>query len=274
MEREYSPITFNEIESESTPIRRSNELPDTEFITADGIVNTTIPIDDKNENTEEIEEVVNILENERELDDDKTQINPVNVAYLMFSPKRKQQQQKLEKLNPEPVRSQTQNNQPSTSTDNNYKQTILNNPMIPYTLNLYFQLIMNVILWSFIIYLTYISYKTIKSDIYNKIESKVTKILDEISYCAKQFQANNCGSSNRPPAIAQECDALERCQNQSIQIYGTSLTLSLLAEVLNSFVNQLSLKTILVCGFLFLGAVFMTGLNINNFNRDLPKITN
>ncbi|KAI5965188.1 uncharacterized protein KGF55_001408 [Candida pseudojiufengensis] len=269
MDREFSPITFNGIESESTPIKSLNGSPHSEFLTADGIVNTSITIDEdvrENDKTKEIEEIVDILENENELSNGATPLNPVNVAHLMFSPKRRQQQRELEKLNPIPFQENpTKSKKASFTAETKNNQTFLNNPSIPYTLNLYLQLIINVILWLFILYLGFISFKTIRADIKNKIEDKLTILLDEIANCEKQYIANKCNLPNRPPAINQECNALEKCQNQQIKVYNTQATLQLLAEVINSFVDQLSLKTILLSFFIILGMIIHSAFTLNNF---------
>ena len=145
--------------------------------------------------------------------------------------------------------------------------------MTPYTLTLYFQLFSNMIMASIVIYMAYLAYTTIRQDINFKIQRMTLDLLDEISRCLKQYTLNKCHLSTRPPAIEQECNYLDKCQNQDPSLISRSnLTSEILAEITNSFFNKLNYKSIsIVLIFLVINLVsnyyIIGNFQYNEINR-------
>ena len=163
----------------------------------------------------------------------------------MFTPQKQQNPEII--LNPlnKPLQQQESKDKDLTTTSTQQVQNILLNPMTPYTLTLYFQLFSNMIMASIVIYMAYLAYTTIRQDINFKIQRMTLDLLDEISRCLKQYTLNKCHLSTRPPAIEQECNYLDKCQNQDPSLISRSnLTSEILAEITNSFFNKLNYKSI------------------------------
>ncbi|CAK9439256.1 uncharacterized protein LODBEIA_P34670 [Lodderomyces beijingensis] len=299
MQREFSPITSDGIESASTPLRLGNQSAGQ--ITVSASVDESILVDPVN--SEETHELQSIIETHPDLNIASKQghhLNPVNVAHVMFSPERKarrQQQQSQSQSQSQlyhemttPTRPQRQPSSlsPSASSPTTpaaaigttiatgplASSSIFANPYTPYALNLYFQLLVNITLWSFIIYLLWLSVTTIKADINTKVEQFTLQKLDEISRCSKEFSRNKCDSYPRPPVIDHECDLLDQCQNQDpTKFVRSKISFELLAETVNAFFDKVSYKSLAVLALVLLVSITYTSFTIKDFRSDKLKET-
>lgn len=286
---EYSNISFSGIALESTPIKRKPQQTSfTEYVTVNETTinnnSTILPTNEKHQNEQQqsnkdVDELDSIIDTHPELkiaSKENGEFNPVNVAYTMFTPQKQQNPEiMLTPLN-NPLRQQKQQetkDEDLTITSTQQVQNILLDPMTPYTLTLYFQLFSNVIMVSIIIYIVYLTYTTIKQDISIKIQRLTLDLLDEIAQCLKQYTLNKCHLSTRPPAIEQECNYLDKCQNQDPSLISRSnLTSEILAEIINSFFNRLNYKSIsIVLIFLIINLVsnyyIIGNFQYNEINR-------
>lgn len=191
----------------------------------------------------------------------------------MFTPQKQQNPEIILTPLNKPLQQQESKDKDLTTTSTQQVQNILLNPMTPYTLTLYFQLFSNMIMASIVIYMAYLAYTTIRQDINFKIQRMTLDLLDEISQCLKQYTLNKCHLSTRPPAIEQECNYLDKCQNQDPSLISRSnLTSEILAEITNSFFNKLNYKSIsIVLIFLVINLVsnyyIIGNFQYNEINR-------
>lgn len=256
--KEYSEISPSGITLVSTPIRTRESSA--EYVTVN---ETTIKRDPINLSTSEEEELDSIVNTHPELKvagKENGKLNPVNVAYTMFSPMK--QKNKSEEV----IIQLEQPEQPKAVTPVSSNYSIFLDPMTPYTLTLYFQLFFNLIVIAIFLYAIYITYSTLRSDIDFKIQSYTIQLLDEISQCLKQYLINRCDSPRRPPAIETECNLLEKCRNQDPTLISRSkITSEILAEIINSFFNTISYKSISIVVLFGMGCIFLNYYIIGNF---------
>lgn len=254
MEKELSPITISGIEYESTPIKRNEEedIVVDEFLIAKD-QDTTISIND-NELEERNEVHIDSLPVSKSA---TALLDPVNMSDSKLSTIRNRKSSADECLeNINEVR------------DDNKPLNVLLNPRTPYTVGLYFQLLVNIILWSFIIYFICVSINTIQSDINLKVDEFTIKVLDEIAKCSKEFARNKCHLPDRPSIMDEECDQLERCQNQDpTRIAKLKVTIELIAEIINTFVNRLSYKSLLIMLSALIIFIIHTTLTFEKFSQ-------
>lgn len=259
MEREFSPITISGIEHESTPIKRNDDddIMGDEFLTAKD-QNTTVSIDgDEVGNSKDINQAHN---DSAAVLDTIELLDPVEISNIKSSTVRNRKLKgHLEN---------TQNTDLYEKEDSTRLSDAPLNPHTPYILSLYFQLVVNIILWSFMIYFIYLAITTIRSDINLKVDEFTIKVLDEIAKCSKEFSRNKCHLPDRPSIMDEECDQLERCQNQDpTKIARLKVTIELIAEIINAFVNRLSYKSLFIMMSMLVIFIIHTSLTFDKFSR-------
>ncbi|KAI5968035.1 hypothetical protein KGF57_000261 [Candida theae] len=263
MEKEFSPITLSGIEYESTPIKRNEDdhIVVDEFLTARD-ENTTISIDGDELGRKQNDDVTD-YKYAPAMNASTGLADPLEMADTSISAIRNR----------------------NTDTDEHFKNTISYkksspnqfstaslDPYTPYVLGLYFQLVVNIILWSFVIYFIYVAITTVQSDINLKIDEFTIRILDEIAKCSKEFTRNKCHLSDRPSIMDEECDQLERCQNQDpTKIARSKVTIELIAEIINSFVNRLSYKSLFIMMFVLIIFIIHTAFTFEKFSQFKQK---
>lgn len=148
------------------------------------------------------------------------------------------------------------------SSDESSKTPIFLNPWRPYVLLLYLHFATNLILLIVAAYLGYVMISTIRADINSKIKLCISNTLSEISECSKEYYQNKCfndENNKRAPALEQTCAAWERCMNTDPQQLAKSkITAEALAEILNSFLGQLSWKSLFLLFSLLLGSFLIS----------------
>lgn len=119
-------------------------------------------------------------------------------------------------------------------------------PHAPRILSFYTQLAFNTSIVVLGLYLLVAFLLTIWSDIKRESEKASADILAEMTLCAKNFVDNRCGGEDgkRLPALEVVCDNWERCMNRDPQGVGRAkLSAHAIAEIVNSFVEPISYKT-------------------------------
>ncbi|EGW31762.1 uncharacterized protein SPAPADRAFT_51742 [Spathaspora passalidarum NRRL Y-27907] len=145
---------------------------------------------------------------------------------------------------------------------------VLSDPRIPYTLALYLQLISNAVLTSIIFYLIYIFITTIRIDINQRMQSTALEILQEISFCSREYVRNRCSpeSGLRVPALEQECTELDKCRNRDPQLIARSkITAETFAEIVNGFIGKISWKSIILINILIFGGLIVSNVAFGNY---------
>ena len=134
-----------------------------------------------------------------------------------------------------------------------------NDPSVPYTLSLYLQLLINFFLSSIFIYFFYILITTIRNDIDKKVEEYSAEILAEMALCSKQYLDNRCAPGSRVPHLESTCISLERCMNRDPTVIGRArVSAETFSEIINSFIEPLTLRTWTVVGAFIIGSFFFS----------------
>ncbi|KAK5938936.1 hypothetical protein PMZ80_009128 [Knufia obscura] len=131
-------------------------------------------------------------------------------------------------------------------------------PDAPSIIAKYLQVFFNAAILFGCLYMFYSFYATIRADINNASEDAMQEILSEMTACSKHYIDNRCGADNRLPALEQVCANWELCMNRDPNaVKRASLSAHTFAEIFNSFVEPISLKTMLFM-FLFVAAALFT----------------
>ena len=96
--------------------------------------------------------------------------------------------------------------------------------------------------------------------------------MNEISACAKNYAENRCEPSVRVPAMEKTCVIWETCMNRDPAVIGRAkVSAETFAEIINSFVERISYKTM---SFVFLSvfaAFFLGNFAFNFVNKTTPS---
>ncbi|KZF21233.1 hypothetical protein L228DRAFT_240103 [Xylona heveae TC161] len=138
---------------------------------------------------------------------------------------------------------------------------IENHPNLPHILSFYAQLLLNVFLVFFFIYIICAFWSTIRNDVDKKSEEIAAETLAEMSVCARNYVDNRCDGPNRVPAVETICNNWERCMNRDPNLVGRArVSAHTFAEIFNSFIEPISYKAMFFTLFLVFGC-----FGISNF---------
>lgn len=117
-------------------------------------------------------------------------------------------------------------------------------PDAPSIIAKYLQVFFNAIILSICLYVFYSFYATIRADVDKASEEAMADLLTEMTECSKSYIENSCGSARRPPALDAICAQWEQCMNRDpAAVKRARLSAHTFAEIFNSFVEPISLKT-------------------------------
>ena len=118
-------------------------------------------------------------------------------------------------------------------------------PGLPNTLSYYVQFLLNLFLALCVMYVLYGIFSTISNDITERAMMESSDILAEMTVCAREFKENKCERDSRVPAMETVCNNWERCMQRDPYKVGRSrLSAGMFAEIVNSFIEPISLKAI------------------------------
>lgn len=101
----------------------------------------------------------------------------------------------------------------------------------------------------------YCFFLTVRADVTQKVEEQSAAVLAEIANCQREYVANRCAPDLRVPALEARCAAWDACMNRDpLKIGRAKASAETFAEILNTFIEQLSYKT-MVCVFFFFSRV-------------------
>lgn len=137
--------------------------------------------------------------------------------------------------------------QPGSSRIGSVFGFIETHPDLPHILSFYAQLLLNVFLVFFFIYIIYSFWSTIRSDVDKKAEEAAAEILVEMAACAKSYRENKCDPSTRAPALEVVCNNWDKCMNKDAKTLGRAkISAHTFADIFNSFIEPISYKA-MVC---------------------------
>ncbi|KAJ2648580.1 hypothetical protein IWW40_003766 [Coemansia sp. RSA 1250] len=130
---------------------------------------------------------------------------------------------------------------------------------IPYVISGYLQLGLNVAMVAAVLMLVVQVLLTIKRDVSARVQEYSAEMLHEIAACSKQYVDNRCDPLMRVPAMEQACAAWEACMHRDPTKVGRArVSAETLAEIVNGFIEPISLKTMLFFGCIFFGTLFVS----------------
>ncbi|KAJ2696161.1 hypothetical protein H4R19_005769, partial [Coemansia spiralis] len=130
---------------------------------------------------------------------------------------------------------------------------------IPYVISGYLQLGFNVFMVGTVLMVVVNVLLTIQRDVNAKVQEYSAEILQGISSCSKQYLDNRCDPLLRVPAMEQACREWENCMHRDPTTVGRArVSAETLAEIVNGFIEPISLKTMLFFVLMFFGTLFVS----------------
>ncbi|EEB06377.1 nuclear envelope protein Brr6/Brl1 [Schizosaccharomyces japonicus yFS275] len=123
----------------------------------------------------------------------------------------------------------------------------------------YLQLIFNICVVSILIYILFAFVLTIKHDVKQKAHEQLSEITAVIKDCEKSYNINQCYLPNPLPGIRDQCKEWNDCRHR--EVYGISyskLAAQTFAEIVNTFTETISYKTMLFVLLLVFGGLFVS----------------
>ncbi|KAG4304836.1 hypothetical protein PORY_001889 [Pneumocystis oryctolagi] len=107
---------------------------------------------------------------------------------------------------------------------------------------------------------------TIQRDVDQKVEEYSAEILQEMSLCSKEYSENRCSPDHRVPAMERACITWEKCMNRDPTVVGRAkVSAETFAEIINSFIDPISYKTMIFCILIVFGSVFVSNFAFGFF---------
>jgi hypothetical protein len=132
---------------------------------------------------------------------------------------------------------------------------------LPVILFTYIQLLFNLVMVLFVVYSMIKLKQVISADLVKHLEKQEYLILGKILDCSRDFIRNKCNSAFLPPALEGHCTSWKLCMEQDAQgSLKSAETASILAQILNSFFDSLSNRTIVCSGSILLGSILFANM--------------
>lgn len=110
-------------------------------------------------------------------------------------------------------------------------------------------------------YLVYSFWSTIRSDVDIKSREVASETLAEMAACTREFRDNKCDRADRVPAMEIVCNNWEKCMQQDPTKVGRArVSAKTFAEILNSFMEPISIKAMVRLRTLSISCVIESGL--------------
>jgi hypothetical protein len=120
---------------------------------------------------------------------------------------------------------------------------IHDHPDLPNIFMNYVQFLWNVFVVLACIYMVYVCFATINSDVEKSVKDAQFGVMQEIALCKQQWEENKCDRATRVPAMEQFCENWQACIDQDPGLVGRAkVGAGMFAEILNNFVEPLSYK--------------------------------
>ncbi|KAI7903514.1 Di-sulfide bridge nucleocytoplasmic transport domain-containing protein [Cokeromyces recurvatus] len=152
-----------------------------------------------------------------------------------------------------------------------YEPIYLKHQDILYTIIIYIQMAFNIIISSVALYIFTNIILAIKQDFRIKAEEYVNELHKEKLMCTNNYLINHCGETNRIPAIEDMCNNWAACMNKDIVVAQAKVYAEAIAEIINSFVEPISYKTLLVFSLLTVGTFVFSNMTFNLFKKNYHR---
>ncbi|KAJ9606697.1 hypothetical protein H2200_008705 [Cladophialophora chaetospira] len=140
-------------------------------------------------------------------------------------------------------------------------------PDAPSIIAKYLQVFFNAAILGGCLYMFWSFYATIQADVDRASQETMAEVLTEMAQCSKNYVENRCGADTRLPALETVCSNWELCMNRDPSaVKRARLSAHTFAEIFNSFVEPISLKTMI-----FTITLVVVGLVVNNATFSLYR---
>ncbi|KAJ2861310.1 hypothetical protein GGH94_004978 [Coemansia aciculifera] len=130
---------------------------------------------------------------------------------------------------------------------------------IPYVISGYLQLVFNVFMVGTVLLIIVHVLLTIQRDVNSKVQEYSAEVLQEIAACSKQYRDNRCEPALRVPHMEAACNYWDTCMHRDpTKIGRAKVSAETLAEIINGFIEPISLKTMLFFVLIFFGTLFIS----------------
>jgi hypothetical protein len=141
-------------------------------------------------------------------------------------------------------------------------------PDAPAIIAKYLQIFFNFVIFSSVFYMLYSFYKTIQADVDRTSDEAMAEVLSEMAQCSRNYIENQCGADARLPALEAICSNWELCMNRDpAAVKRARLSAHTFAEILNSFVEPISLKTMAFASILVILSIAVNNVTFTLFRR-------
>lgn len=132
---------------------------------------------------------------------------------------------------------------------------------LPLIASQYLQLMFNLSLVMLLLYAVFCFYLTIRQDVDKKVSEFSATILAEMSLCQRKYVENRCAPAMRVPAMEVSCGNWEKCMTRDpAQVGRARVSAETFAEIINSFIEPISYKTMVCSTTLLLAFLFPLAL--------------
>lgn len=136
----------------------------------------------------------------------------------------------------------------------------------------YLQLAFNAAILLLILILVIRFLLMVQSDVHNKSREKLADDIVRIQSCKNEYEQNQCLPGTRVPALEALCNEWFRCMNLNINglqdrnMYQSgTLWAQTLAEIINAFVNKISIRSVIVILAVICAIVLVTNVAFGSY---------
>ncbi|KAG2230221.1 hypothetical protein INT48_002091, partial [Thamnidium elegans] len=138
---------------------------------------------------------------------------------------------------------------------------------ISYTIITYIQMAFNIVITITVLYIFIKIVLVVKQDFKLKALEHFDVLHQEKIICTKNYMLNHCGQEDRVPAIETMCMEWANCMQKDIVVAQAKVSAEAIAEIINSFVEPISYKTLLFFTLLVIGSLVFSNVAFGLFRR-------
>ncbi|KAI8048417.1 Di-sulfide bridge nucleocytoplasmic transport domain-containing protein [Syncephalis plumigaleata] len=115
----------------------------------------------------------------------------------------------------------------------------------------------------------YVAVETVRTDVQLKANERMAAIEESIRMCRANYENNICDDPNGRPLLADFCPGWKKCMEQDSSDFGRSrLVAEAAAEIIEAFMQPLSLRTILIFVLTAFGVLALLNIIYTIFTRN------
>lgn len=134
----------------------------------------------------------------------------------------------------------------------------------------YVKLLFNILIMSFLFFLVIKFLIMIRNDVNYKLELQSLHNIQRIKQCQKDYERNNCHANNVVPALQERCILWYNCFNNldaeaKIDGHSAKMWAQTIAEVVNAFVDAITLRSLLFLLFTICSVIIVTNVAFGSY---------